>query len=65
MLVEFWQWVHDKFDVLFSGLGIYVISTFFAIVGFFLFRKRSSGSNKVYMSNIKAGGDVTGRDKKG
>ncbi|WP_125718564.1 hypothetical protein [Pseudoalteromonas rubra] len=58
------KWVSDNFDVLFSGLGVYVISSIIAIVGYFFFKSKAS-SNKVTMSNINAGGDVTGRDKKG
>lgn len=62
------KWVSDNFDVLFSGLGVYVISLFVAaivaIVGYVFFKSKAS-SNKVTMSNISAGGDVVGRDKKG
>ncbi len=62
-----WNWVVDNFNVLFSGLGVYVISLvgmlIVAVVGYF-FRKKNS-INKVTMKNINAGGDVVGRDKKG
>lgn len=62
------KWVSDNFDVLFSGLGVYVISSFVAaivaIIGYFFFKSKAS-TNKVTMSNINAGGDVVGRDKKG
>ncbi|WP_102313411.1 hypothetical protein BCV29_14940 [Vibrio cyclitrophicus] len=62
------KWVVDNFNVLFSGLGVYVISlivaAIVAVVGYFFFRSKAS-SNNVTMSNIRANGDVVGRDKKG
>ncbi|EPG0528883.1 MULTISPECIES: hypothetical protein [Vibrio] len=64
MMDKAWNWVSENFDVLFSGLGVYVISLFVAVMGYFFFRSKTS-SNNVKMSNIRAGGDVVGRDKKG
>ncbi|ASJ37593.1 MULTISPECIES: hypothetical protein [Vibrio] len=62
------NWVCENFDVLFSGLGVYVVSlivaAIVAVIGYFFFRSKAS-SNNVTMSNIRAGGDVVGRDKKG
>jgi hypothetical protein len=62
------KWVSDNFNVLFSGLGVYVISlivtAIVAVVGY-LFFKSNASSNRVTMDNISAGGDVVGRDKKG
>ncbi|WP_318418029.1 hypothetical protein [Photobacterium leiognathi] len=62
------NWVCENFDVLFSGLGVYVISlivaAIVAVVGYFFFKSKAS-SNNVTMSKIRAGGDVVGRDKKG
>ena len=62
------NWVSENFNVLFSGLGVYVISlivaAIVAVIGYFFFRSKAS-SNNVTMSNIRAGGDVVGRDKKG
>lgn len=63
-----WAWVVSKFDILFSGLGVYVISlvvSIFVVILAFIFRKSRASANKVSMNNIKAGGDVVGRDKKG
>jgi hypothetical protein len=48
-LKENYQWV-------FSGIGIPVIGWFFL--------KKPSSENKVRMKNIKASGDVVGRDKR-
>lgn len=64
MLVDIAQWIQDKGHILFSGIGVYVIGGFFTLIGLVIFRKRSSG-NKVKMKNIIAGGDVSGRDKRG
>lgn len=62
------KWVSDNFNVLFSGLGVYVISllvaAIVAVIGYVFFRSKAS-SNNVTMSDIRAGGDVVGRDKKG
>lgn len=62
-----WGWIADNFSVLFSGLGVYVISlivmAIFAVVGY-CFRAKAS-VNKVTMKNVNAGGDVVGRNKKG
>ncbi|HGF5083697.1 TPA: hypothetical protein ACF5BU_003578 [Vibrio parahaemolyticus] len=62
------NWVCENFDVLFSGLGVYVVSlivaAIVAVIGYFFFRSKVS-SNNVTMSDIRAGGDVVGRDKKG
>ena len=62
------KWVSDNFHILFSGLGVYVISlivaAIVALLGYFFFRSKAS-SNNVTMSNLKAGGDIVGRDKKG
>lgn len=62
------NWVSKNFDVLFSGLGVYVVSlivaAIVAVIGYFFFRSKAS-SNNVTMSDIHAGGDVVGRDKKG
>ncbi len=66
----FLNWIELKFDVLFSGLGVYVIglavTIIIAVIGTVFFKKKPTGSiNKVTMKNITAGGDVVGRDKKG
>ncbi|MFM5815071.1 hypothetical protein ACET6Q_11170 [Aeromonas dhakensis] len=66
----FLNWIELKFDVLFSGLGVYVIglavTIIIAVIGTVFFKKNPTGSiNKVTMKNITAGGDVVGRDKKG
>jgi len=58
------HWVQQKFDVLFSGLGVFVLSLIISIIGYIFFRSRSS-VNKVSQKNIRAGGDVVGRDKNG
>lgn len=58
------KWVSDNFDVLFSGLGVYVIGSIATVIGYCFFKSKAS-SNKVTMNNISAGGDVVGRDKKG
>ncbi|MFM4835343.1 hypothetical protein ACEUCO_01705 [Aeromonas veronii] len=66
----FFNWIELKFDVLFSGLGVYVIglavTMIIAVIGTVFFKKNATGSiSKVTMNNITAGGDVVGRDKKG
>ncbi|BEE08471.1 MULTISPECIES: hypothetical protein [Aeromonas] len=66
----FLNWIELKFDVLFSGLGVYVIglavTIIIAVIGTVFFKKKPTESiNKVTMKNITAGGDVVGRDKKG
>ncbi len=58
------EWIQRKFDVLFSGLGVFVLSLIISIIGYLFFRSRSS-VNKVSQKSIRAGGDVVGRDKKG
>lgn len=49
------QFVASNYEWLFSGLGILVL-------GLFL-KNRSSSVNKVSQKDIKARGDVIGRDK--
>lgn len=49
------QFLVNNYEWLFSGLGILVL-------GLFL-KSRSSSVNKVTQKNIKARGDVIGRDK--
>jgi hypothetical protein len=61
--MEIWGWIVSNFDVLFSGLGVYIVSLVVGLLVFFFFRSKTS-SNKVSMKNIFAGGDVVGRDKK-
>jgi len=61
---EIWQWINDKFDVLFSGLGVFLISLIISAIYLF-FCRRGSTTNKVHQRNIIAGGDVVGRDKRG
>jgi hypothetical protein len=61
--MKVWDWIVSKFDVLFSGLGVYIISLVVGLLIFFFVRSKTS-SNKVSMKNISAGGDVVGRDKK-
>jgi uncharacterized membrane protein len=61
--MEVWDWIVSKFDVLFSGLGVYIISLVVGLLIFFFFRSKTS-SNKVSMKNISAGRDVVGRDKR-
>jgi len=58
------QWVKDNFDVLFSGIGVFIISVIGSVLGWIVFRKKNP-DNQVKQENIVAGGDVTGRDKKG
>ena len=49
------QFLVSNYEWLFSGLGILVLGLFF--------KSRSSFVNKVTQKNIKARGDVIGRDK--
>lgn len=49
------QFLLSNYEWLFSGLGILVLGLFF--------KSRSSSVNKVTQKNIKARGDVIGRDK--
>ena len=61
-------WIATKADVLFSGLGVYVIELLITGIGLllaFLFFRKKSATNQVTISNVNAGGDVVGRDKKG
>lgn len=59
------QWISSKFDVLFSGLGVYVLSLIIGGILYVFIRSSGSSANKVKQSGIVAGGDVVGRDKKG
>lgn len=64
----FITWIEAKADVLFSGLGVYVIELLITGLGLllaFLFFRKKSSTNQVTISNVSAGGDVVGRDKKG
>ncbi|BDA59220.1 hypothetical protein [Shewanella xiamenensis] len=62
------NWLGENFNVLFSGLGVYVLSLIVTgivtVLGYLFFRSKAS-SNNVSMIDVKAGGDVVGRDKKG
>ena len=64
-----WDWVIENSSVLFSGIGVYAIEVMISIIvvilGCLFFRSKATSSNKVTMSDIRAGGDVVGRDKKG
>jgi|TARA_R110002051_G_scaffold159683_1_gene231174 ABC-type phosphate transport system permease subunit len=60
--MESWNWVVNNFDVLFSGLGVYVLSLIVGIIVFVVFKSKKS-LNKTSMKNITAGRDVVGRDK--
>ena len=57
------KWLVDNFEVLFSGVGVYILSLLLG--GIFLFIRNRSSQNKVTQREINAGGDVVGRDKKG
>lgn len=62
------DWISSNFNVLFSGLGVYVISLIVSLMlgalGFLFIRRRIS-INKVRMKNVISEGDVVGRDKNG
>lgn len=58
------KYIEENHEWMFSGIGVYILSAIVGIIIFLLFRKFRSGNN-VSQSNIIAGGDVVGRDKKG
>lgn len=59
MFMELVNWIRDNCEWVFSGIGTAIISLG---VGSIVIYKINS-SNKVSMKNVKAGNDVTGRDK--
>jgi flagellar biosynthesis/type III secretory pathway M-ring protein FliF/YscJ len=64
VLELFINYLKENQQWLFSGIGVFIISSFIALV-IYMFNRKSSSANNVKQENIKAGGDVTGRDKKG
>lgn len=65
MINKLIEWTIENFSVLFSDLWGYAISLIIAIILGYLFFQRKAPNNNVKQKNIVAGGDVTGRDKKG
>ena len=52
------QFVEANYEWLFSGVGVTVLLIIFG------FMKSKGSKNKVVQTNIQAGGDVVGRDKR-
>jgi|TARA_R110001599_G_scaffold110770_1_gene274802 flagellar biosynthesis/type III secretory pathway M-ring protein FliF/YscJ len=64
VLELFINYLKENHQWLFSGIGVFIISSFVALV-IYMFKRKSNSANNVKQENIIAGGDVTGRDKKG
>ncbi|OUL59293.1 hypothetical protein [Pseudoalteromonas ulvae] len=62
--MDFINYIKENTSWIFSGIGVYIISAVIGLIIFIFVRKKLS-INKVKQSNIIAGGDVVGRDKKG